>query len=214
MQRYSSFTPEVLEEILEKLKKAVKEKPYGAKIKDPFKRLIAGIISIRTKEEVTEQATERLFSRAKTPNEIAKLSEKEIAELIYPAGFYKQKAKWIKQVSAFVAEHGMPGKLEELVKLPGVGRKVAQLVLLAMGEDALPVDTHVHRIANRLGLVKTKSPEETEKELKRILPKKLWKDWNWVFVQFGRKICKPNKPRCDICPIRDYCKSATPISHH
>jgi len=177
---------------------------------DPFKILISTILSLRTKDQITAQASDRLFKVADTPEKILKLSEKEIEELIYPVGFYRNKAKIIKEISKILVEKfnsKVPDDLETLLSFKGVGRKTANLVLSeGFGKPAICVDVHVHRISNRIGLVKTKNPEETEFKLMKILPKKYWKDINFVLVAFGQTICKPVKPKCKECPIVKYCE--------
>jgi len=178
--------------------------------KDPYKVLISTIISLRTKDEITAEVSKRLFRRADTPEEMLKLSEEKIAELIYPAGFYRNKAKIIKDISKTIIEkYGgkVPDNLEELLKLKGVGRKTANLVLSkGYGISAICVDTHVHRIVNRLGFVKTKTPEETEEELMKKLPKKYWTEINEILVAFGQTICKPVSPLCSRCPVKKFCE--------
>ncbi|EDP73363.1 endonuclease III [Hydrogenivirga sp. 128-5-R1-1] len=179
-------------------------------IKDPFKVLISTIISLRTKDEVTAKASKRLFSVAKTPEEISKLSEEKIAELIYPAGFYKNKAKTIKDISKIILEKyngKVPDTLEKLLKFKGVGRKTANLVLSeGFNKPAICVDIHVHRISNRLGFVKTKTPEKTEFALMEKLPEKYWNKINKLLVGFGQTICKPVSPYCSKCPVENLCK--------
>ena len=155
--------------------------------KDPYKTLVSTILSSRTKDEVTLIRSRKLFKRAKNFKELQKLSEKEIEKIIYPVGFYKTKAKHLKQLASLDLKE-VPKTREELVKLPGVGRKTANLTLnRAFGIPAIAVDTHVHRICNLLGWVKTKLPEETERELIRILPKKYWSETNRLFVSIGRQ---------------------------
>lgn len=177
---------------------------------DPFRLLVATILSLRTKDEVTAKASGRLFEVVKTPQDLLRLSEEEIENLIYPVGFYRNKARVLKEVAKTLIEKfggKVPDSLEDLLSLKGVGRKTANLVLAAgYGKPAICVDTHVHRISNRLGLVKTKSPQQTEFELMKVVPVELWNDINRVFVAFGQTICKPVKPRCDICPVKDYCE--------
>ncbi len=178
--------------------------------KDPFRILISTIISLRTKDEVTAEASKRLFSVAKTPEEIFKLSEEEIAKLIYPAGFYKNKAKTIKEISKIILEKyngKVPNTLEELLKFKGVGRKTANLVLSeGFNKPAICVDVHVHRISNRLGFIKTKTPEETEFALMKKLPEKYWNKINKLLVGFGQTICKPVSPYCSKCPVEKFCE--------
>ncbi|HHG74866.1 MAG TPA: endonuclease III [Persephonella sp.] len=183
----------------------------------PFQILISTIISLRTKDQVTAQASERLFKIAKTPEDILKLSEEEIQEAIYPAGFYKNKAKTIKEIARIIVEKyngKVPDTLEELLKLPGVGRKTANLVLaLSFGKPAICVDIHVHRITNRLGFVKTKNPEETEKQLMEKVPVKDWNRINDLLVAFGQTICKPVSPLCSKCPVEKYCEKVGVEKH-
>ncbi|HPO60161.1 MAG TPA: endonuclease III [Exilispira sp.] len=175
-----------------------------------FELLISTILSARTKDDVTYKAARKLFEKANTPVKIMRLSEQQIIELIYPVGFYKTKAKNIKKTSAIIHEKyndRVPDELEELLKLPGVGRKTANLVIaVAFKKNGLCVDTHVHRISNRLGIIKTRNPEETEMKLREILPKKYWEIYNRLLVSFGQNICKPISPFCNICPISSYCK--------
>ena len=196
-------------EVLEKIEKSMETSPYVSTLRDPFKILVATVISARTKDEVTEKVSGRLFSRAKNFEDLLKMSEEEIARLIYPAGFYRNKARILKRLAeVIVKEYGgkVPSSLDELLKLPGVGRKTANLVLItAFGKDGICVDTHVHRIVNRWGFVRTKSPEETEMELRKKLPRKCWKKINRVLVPFGRKVCRPISPFCSSCPISDLC---------
>ena len=176
---------------------------------DPYKVLIRTILSQRTRDENTDQATENLFNKYKDIYEVVDAPIDDIKELIKPAGFYNVKAARIQEVSQIlIDEYGgeVPDTLEELVKLPGVGRKTANCVLVfAFDLPAIPVDTHVHRISNRLGLVDTKEPEETEVELSKIAPKELWVKLNDLMVQFGQNICKPIGPQCEICPCTEIC---------
>ena len=199
---------EDIEKVIEILRSHVPPHPY--KSKDPFKVLIATVISQRTKDEVTYTVAEKLFKKYPTPKTLKNAQVEEIAHLIYPAGFYKQKARKIKEIAKIIDENysgRVPDNLEELLKLPGVGRKTANIVLSrCYDKDVIAVDTHVHRISNRLGWVSTKTPEETEKALMKILPKKYWRDINELLVMFGRTICKPVGPKCDVCPVRHYCK--------
>ncbi len=181
------------------------EKLYGFELWEkgrPFKVLVSTILSQRTKDENTAKATKRLFSRYPTAEKIAEAPLEEIKELIKPAGFYNAKAEYVKKAAEYVVENGMPDTLEELVSLHGVGRKTANCVLVyGYGRPAIPVDVHVHRIANRLGWVETKRPEETEKMLAELVPKKYWIELNQLFVTHGQKTCLPRKPRCGKCPL-------------
>ncbi len=185
--------------------------------KDPFRVLISCLLSLRTKDGVTLKASKRLFLVAKTPEEFLNLSTKKIEELIYPVGFYRVKAKRIKEISKILIERfggKVPDNLEELLTLPGVGRKTANIVITqGFNKYGIAVDTHVHRVSNRLGLVKTKTPEETEMELRKIIPKKYWIEFNDLFVSFGQNICTPISPKCSICPISKYCNKVGIKTH-
>ncbi|MCD6484431.1 MAG: endonuclease III [Candidatus Odinarchaeota archaeon] len=202
-------------EVLERLKKEIKKYKspavtfFALRGDDPFKILISTVLSLRTKDDVTYAAAERLFKFVDNPYDALKLGEKKIAELIYPVGFYNMKAKNIIKISKILTEKysgKVPDNLEELLKLPGVGRKTANLVLiLGFNKEGICVDTHVHRIVNRWGYVKTKTPEETEFALREKLPKKHWKEINNILVTWGQNVCKPIGPRCDICVINDVC---------
>lgn len=193
----------VFDNELPSVSKIAKEK------RDPFKVLLSTIISLRTKDEVTSAASTRLFALADTPEAVIALSEKTVAETIFPAGFYRNKAGQIRRCAAIILEeHGgsVPASKEELLKLPGVGLKTANLTLnLGFGIDAICVDTHVHRISNRLGWVSTKNPDDTERELSLILPKKYWIEINSLLVTYGQKVCTPVSPRCSTCPLEDEC---------
>lgn len=179
------------------------------KYRNPYKILIGTLLSLRTKDEVTKQAAERLFAVADTPENIVKLSQKQIEELIFPVGFYHRKAENIKLVSKIILQKyagKIPDNLDELLSLPGVGRKTANLVLvLGFDKFGICVDTHVHRISNRWEFVKTKSPEETEFTLRRKLDKKYWKIYNDYLVSFGQNICRPISPLCSKCDIEMWC---------
>lgn len=175
----------------------------------PFETLVGTILSLRTKDAVTEQASNRLLSRASTPETIASLSVREIEDLIYPVGFYHTKAKNLRDTCRILIEkHGgkVPRDLDELLKLPGVGRKTANLVItVGYGDYGICVDTHVHRITNIWGYVKTKTPEETEFALRDKLPRKHWKTLNDILVTFGQNLCVPISPWCSKCPIAPFC---------
>ena len=176
---------------------------------DPYRVLVRTILSQRTRDENTDQATNNLFSKYKDIYEVVEAPTDDVQELIKPAGFYRVKAGRIQEVSQIlIDEYGgeVPDTLEELVKLPGVGRKTANCVLVFAFElPAIPVDTHVHRISNRMGLVDTKTPDETELELSKIAPKDLWIKLNDLMVQFGQNICKPTSPQCEMCPVNYLC---------
>ncbi len=175
----------------------------------PFQILISTILSSRTKDDVTAAASERLFHLASTPEKMLRLSEEKIRKAIYPVGFYKTKARNILRACRDLADlyqSRVPDSLDELLKLPGVGRKTANLVVsLGFDGEGLCVDTHVHRISNRLGYVKTRTPEETEMKLRGKLPRKYWTDYNTIMVAHGQNICKPISPFCSRCPVFKYC---------
>ena len=178
---------------------------------DPFLVLISCILSLRTRDETTAKASERLFALADNPKVMLLLSTKQIEKAIYPVGFYKTKTRRIKGICKKLLDEYkgiVPDDFDELMKFKGVGRKTANIVMCYGFNKSgyIPVDTHVHRIPNRIGWINTKMPEQTEEALKKILPKKYWHDFNDLFVQFGQNICKPIAPRCDICPISRYCK--------
>ena len=176
---------------------------------DPYLVLICCILSLRTNDKITFGASQRMLKLGKTPSEFAKLDVETLASAIYPVGFYQNKAKQIIELSNEIVEKynsKTPETIEELTKFKGVGRKTANLVL-AKGFDlpAICVDVHVHRISNRLGIVKTKNPDETEQHLRKILPKKHWIDFNTLLVTHGQNICKPQKPLCEKCSIAGFC---------
>lgn len=177
--------------------------------RDPFRLLVACVISLRTKDEVTARSARSLFARAATPATLASLPEEEIARLIFPAGFYRTKARQIREIARRIRdEHAgaVPAERAALLALPGVGRKTANLVLgLGFSIPAICVDTHVHRISNRLGLVRTRRPEDTEKALERALPREAWIDINDLLVTFGQNLCHPTSPRCSACPLAARC---------
>jgi endonuclease III len=176
---------------------------------DPFRILIGTILSHRTRDENTTRATENLFSKYTTPEEIASAPPAKVRRLIRPSGFYNMKTKNVIRVSKqLVREFGgrVPDNEEDLLKLHSVGRKTANCVLVyAFNKPAIPVDTHVHRISNRLGLVRTKKPEETEAELVKTVPKRYWLELNDLFVRFGQTTCKPIGPKCSSCSLRIEC---------
>ncbi|MGD0264138.1 MAG: endonuclease III [Candidatus Methylomirabilota bacterium] len=177
--------------------------------RDPFRVLIACLISLRTKDEVTAEASARLFRLARTPRAMVRLPAARIARAIYPAGFYRTKARTIKGLCrTLLAEHGgkVPDDLERLLGLKGVGRKTANLVItIGYGKPGICVDTHVHRISNRLGIVSTKIPEETEFALRKLLPRRHWIPYNDLLVTFGQNLCKPISPLCSTCPVQVIC---------
>ncbi len=179
--------------------------------KTPYTVLISCLLSLRTKDEVTEEASIRLLKEYNTPQKMINLSEETIQKLIYPVGFYNVKAKRIKKISnTLLTEYDgtVPKEFNELLSLDGVGRKTANIVMTYGHHDPnhLAIDTHCHRIPNRIGWIHTKNPTETEEELKKILPKTYWKEFNHLFVTFGQTICTPVSPHCSICPINRYCE--------
>ncbi|MFO8015976.1 MAG: endonuclease III [Candidatus Woesearchaeota archaeon] len=180
--------------------------------KDPFHVLVSCVLSLRTKDETTAKAFQRLRKKANTPKKLMGLRVGEIEKTIYPVGFYKTKAKRLKEIGKrLVEDYGgeVPDEIDELLKLDGVGRKTANLVVtLGYGKQGICVDTHVHRISNRLGYVKTKTPEQTEFALREKLPKKHWLIYNDLLVAWGQNICTPTSPWCSKCRIRKYCERA------
>lgn len=178
-------------------------------VKDPYLVLICCILSLRTNDKITIGATKRMLTLAKTPIEMVKVDVNKLEEAIYPVGFYKNKASQIIELSKEIIEKyngKVPDTIEELVKFKGVGRKTANLVLTkGFNKPAICVDVHVHRIFNRLKYVKTKTPDETEMVLRKKLPKKYWIQINTYLVTLGQNVCKPTKPKCEICPIKNLC---------
>ncbi|MBI2154650.1 MAG: endonuclease III [Candidatus Rokubacteria bacterium] len=176
---------------------------------DPFRILIACLLSLRTKDETTGPAAERLFALAHTPEGMLRLTPRQIERAIFPVGFYRTKARVILGVCRdLLARFGgrVPDDLDTLLTLKGVGRKTANLVVtVAFGKPGVCVDTHVHRISNRLGFVRTKTPEQTELALRRKLPPRHWIDLNDLLVTFGQNVCQPISPRCSTCPVRALC---------
>ena len=176
---------------------------------DPYLVLISCIMSLRTKDETTIPAAGRLFAVARTPEEIARLPEGKIAKCIYPVGFYKTKARTIKRISRRLVDEfkgKVPDDLDVLLTFKGVGRKTANLVLTeGFGKAGICVDTHVHRISNRMGYVRTKVPNETEMALRKKLPEKYWISYNTLLVLWGQNVCRPISPICSQCPIIKFC---------
>ncbi len=197
--------------ILKRLGRHLKDRPHLGRHGEyaPFQVLVSTIISQRTRDASTEIASGRLFAKYETPKALAEAKASEIAGLIRASGFYNQKAKRIKQVSRIIEEEfggKVPNSKEELMSLPGVGPKTAGCVLVyGFGMPAIPVDVHVHRVSNRLGLVQTKTPEKTEEELEKLFAKKGWRRVNDYFVRFGQTTCKPIGPLCAKCPLNDIC---------
>jgi len=177
--------------------------------RDPFQILISCLISLRTKDEVTAEASARLFRLARTPRTMADLPAATIAQAIYPAGFYRMKSRTIHAICRTLLERHdgeVPNTMEGLLSLKGVGRKTANLVLtIGFGKPGICVDTHVHRISNRLGIVETTTPEHTESALRRVLPRRHWIPYNDLLVSFGQNVCKPISPICSACPANGLC---------
>lgn len=175
---------------------------------DPFRILIGTILSARTKDETTSKVGEKLFKKIKNFEDIRKIKQSDLEKLVYPVGFYKTKAANLKKLGLIMLNQKdiIPKKIEDLIKLPGVGRKTANLVVnIAFDDYGICVDTHVHRIMNRFGYIKTKNPFETEIKLREILPKKYWKGTNRILVAFGQNLCTPISPHCSQCPVVNYC---------
>ncbi|MBN2379930.1 endonuclease III [candidate division WOR-3 bacterium] len=198
----------ILEEQARNYEEPVIERQHRKR--SPFRTLVSVLLSARTKDDTTGPATDRLFEVASTPQEMAALSQKRIERLIYPVGFYKTKAKHVKEMSEMlIRDFGgrVPETMEELLTFPGIGRKSANLMLgVVFGKPAICVDTHVHRITNRWGYVKTNSPAETEKALREKLPRKYWIEINRLLVIYGQNVCTPQSPRCSICKIERFCE--------
>ncbi len=203
-----------IDDVIRILKKEIKswKEPIVTEIskdRSPFKVLISCMLSLRTKDEVTREAVNRLFKLAETPESMSKLNPKTIKKAIYPVGFYNTKVKNIIEISKTLIKKynsSVPQEIDELLKLKGVGRKTANLVVtLGYNKPGICVDTHVHRISNRLGYVKTKTPEETEFALRKKLPRRYWIIYNDLLVTYGQNLCKPISPLCGICRIEKYC---------
>lgn len=203
----------MIDEIVQKLKDAKQPRREFVQLMEEFKNpylvLIACILSLRTNDLTTYPATLRMLEIGKEPKDFAYCDLERLSNAIYPVGFYKNKAKQIIELSRIIVEeldNKVPDTIEDLIKFNGVGRKTANLVLAkGFGIPAICVDVHVHRICNRLGYVKTKNPEETEFALRKKLPVKYWLDINTLLVTHGQNVCRPIKPQCDICPIKEYC---------
>ncbi len=196
--------------ILQEIKGQWQDNTVNSLGNDPFLVLVSGILSHRTKDQVTKEATRRLLEVAPTPEDLLKIPEEELSQIIYPVGFYRRKAKTLRKMAEILLtryQGKVPDDLEELLKLPGVGRKTANLVLtVGFQKPAISVDTHIHRIVNRWGYVETKTPEETEKALRERLPLPYWQIINPLLVLFGQNICLPRRPRCFECPIEEFCE--------
>ena len=207
---------EVIHAVLRLIKKSIK--PWVAPVvtrlaeegADPFKILVACILSLRTRDQVVGEASKRLFSLASDPALMATINLKRLEKAIFPVGFYRTKAKQLREMSKRIRrdfEGKVPDDIEELVKLPGVGRKTANLVVtVGHKTPGICVDIHVHRICNRLGYVATRTPIETEKVLRSKLPKKYWISFNELLVPFGQNQCTPTSPWCSSCPLTSFCE--------
>lgn len=202
-----------IDKVIEKLIEAKQPRREFVQLMEEFKNpylvLIACILSLRTNDLTTYPATLRMLEIGREPKDFACCDVEKLAKAIYPVGFYKNKAKQIVELSKIIVEkldNKVPNTIEELVKFNGVGRKTANLVLAkGFGIPAICVDVHVHRICNRLGYVKTNTPEQTEFALREKLPKKYWLDVNTLLVTHGQNVCKPINPKCSECPIKKYC---------
>ena len=176
----------------------------------PFRILVSTVLSTRTQDSVTTAASARLFAVASDPVKLARLKPARIERLIHPVGFYRTKARLLPELARVLVERWdgrVPDTLDELTELPGVGRKVANIVLSrGFGKPAIAVDTHVHRISNRLGLVRSKVPEKTEARLAKLLPRRYWVEWNYLLVAHGQTVCRPIGPKCDACPLSRWCR--------
>lgn len=181
----------------------------AAERRDPLLTLIGCILSLRTQDATTAQAASRLFARATTPESMLSLPARTLERLIYPVGFYRTKTRVIRGICRdLIDKHGgaVPDEIDELLKLKGVGRKTANLVVTeAFGKPGICVDTHVHRISNRWGLVRTKTPDKTEMALRGVLPRRYWIEYNRILVAFGQTICNPTSPWCSRCPVEARC---------
>lgn len=179
-------------------------------VKNPYLVLICCILSLRTNDKITIGAAKRMLELAKTPLEMTKVSCEKLQKAIYPVGFYQNKASQIIELSKEIAEKykgEVPDEIDELTKFKGVGRKTANLVLTkGFNKPAICVDVHVHRICNRLGYVKTNKPDDTEMALRKKLPKKYWINFNTYLVTLGQNICKPQNPKCNLCPVANFCR--------
>lgn len=181
-----------------------------AETQDPFQVLIGTILSQRTRDEMTERASAQLFAKYPDAATLAAADPADVERLIRPVGFYRQKTLQIQRVSRILLERyagGVPSTYDELMELPQVGSKTANCVLVyGFGIPRIPVDTHVHRVSNRLGLVRTKEPERTETALMALVPRRYWLDVNELFIEFGKEVCRPIGPRCEACSFRDFCR--------
>lgn len=185
--------------------------------RDPFRILISTILSLRTRDEVTFAASERLFALASTPRALAALATPKVERAIFPVGFYRTKARTVREIAKRIDSEcngRVPDTIDALLDFKGVGRKTAALVVsLGYGKEAICVDTHVHRISNRLRWVKTKTPDDTERALMIVLPRRHWIGINDTMVSFGQRVCQPVSPRCSVCPLADACPREGVLKH-
>lgn len=210
-----AVTNDNIDQVIKILRKELKGLPdpsvtlVGKRWKSPYLVLISCLMSLRTKDETTLPASERLFALADNPSDMVKLKVGQIEKLIYPVGFYKRKAQNLIDISQTIIDHfdgNTPNEIDQLLTLKGVGRKTANLVVIeGFGKPGICVDTHVHRISNRLAYVETKNPDETEQALRKKLPRKYWMEYNSTLVLWGQNVCKPISPLCSNCPINQYC---------
>lgn len=202
MQALTDLFPEEAAPVITRLSRDMK--------KDPFIILVGTLLSLRTKDETTEKVMRELMPLIKGPQDLIDIPPGELQKLIYPVGFYRNKAKVLKEVAAEILNaHGgrVPDTIEELVAIRGIGRKTANLVVTeGYGKPGICVDTHVHRISNRLGIVSTKTPHQTEDGLRKTLPRKYWITYNSLLVTFGKRICTPLSPKCSECPLSGFCE--------
>jgi endonuclease III len=210
-------------EMMDKLKEAFEDdvpavtKISRAEKRDPYLVLVGTLLSLRTKDELTEKVMARLTKEVRTPQEMLAMPIERLQKLIYPVGFYKNKSVTLKNVSeAIINKYSgkVPDSIDELLKLKGIGRKTANLVITeGYNKPGICVDTHVHRISNRIGIVRTKNPHQTEEVLRAILPKKYWIIYNTLLVTFGKKICTPISPHCSACPITHLSNKVGVLKH-
>ncbi len=202
-------------EILKKFQKGTRKTTLNREAKEnktysPYQTLISCILSLQAKDEVTEVISESLFKVAKTPEQMLKIPKKRLEKIIFSSGYYRVKARTIRHISSELIKRfnsKVPQTREELMSMKGIGPKTANIVLaFSFNKPVIPVDTHVNRIPNRIGWIKTKNPEQSEIALMEIIPKKYWADFNGIFVLFGKTICLPVSPKCSSCPIRKCCK--------
>lgn len=208
-------------EILKKFQEGTRKTTLNRESKDskrysPYQTLISCLLSLQAKDEVTEVISEELFKVAKTPEDMLKIPQDQLEKIIFSSGYYRVKAKTIKHISNELITRfngKVPDTKEELMSMKGIGPKTANIILaFSFNKPVIPVDTHVNRIPNRIGWIKTKSPEQSEIALMEVIPNKYWADFNGIFVLFGKTVCLPVSPLCSTCPIRKFCKRIN-VSH-